>query len=160
MRSSTLPSLATLAALIAAAPIAQATGVDPALDTWTCLGTCGTLAADGDITLSPYGSPRYAYLTTNGSAAHGVSPLAIVESGGGGAEFSQTNGSSYTSAPFTLADGQDVRGLLQLRVHRWQGFRRLRLGAAYRRRRQHRGVALHPRAAAMATSRTWCREMP
>ncbi|MBK6660300.1 MAG: NF038132 family protein [Proteobacteria bacterium] len=109
MRTSTLPSLAALAALIATTPLAHATGVDPALDTWTCLGTCGTLAADGDITLSPYGSPRYAYLTTNGSTAHGVSPLAIVESGGGGAEFSQTNGSSYTSAPFTLADGQDLR---------------------------------------------------
>lgn len=111
MNSQTLPTLAALAALLAAAaaPVAQAAGLDPALDTWTCIGTCGTLGADGDITLSPYGSPRYAYLTTNGSSAHGVSPLDIVESGGGGAAFSQTNGSSYTSATFTLAEGESVQ---------------------------------------------------
>lgn len=111
MNSNTLPSLAALAALLAAAaaPVTEAAGLDPALDTWTCVGTCGSLAADGDITLSPYGSPRYAYLTTNSSTAHGVSPLDIVESGGGGAEFSQTNGSSYTSAAFTLADGESVQ---------------------------------------------------
>lgn len=91
-----------------ASPRALAAGVSSNLADWTCVGSCGVLGADGDITLSPYGSTRYAYLTTNNSTAHDVSPLNIVESGGGGSEFRQTNGSSYTSMPFTLAAGESV----------------------------------------------------
>ncbi|MGE0388273.1 MAG: NF038132 family protein [Gammaproteobacteria bacterium] len=110
MTHSNLKRLAGMAAVVAGlgAQPAGAAGVNPDLSTWACTGSCGTLGADGDITLSPYGSARYAYLTTSNSAAHGVSPLDIVESGGGGADFSQTNGSAYTSAPFTLAAGESV----------------------------------------------------
>ncbi len=102
-----LAGLAAAAAGLASTSVAAA-GVSPDLATWTCVGSCGVLGADGDITLSPFGSPGYAYLTTNSSTAHNVSPLHIVESGGGGADFTQTNGSSYTSAPFTLAAGESV----------------------------------------------------
>ncbi|EHR72569.1 PEP-CTERM putative exosortase interaction domain-containing protein [Burkholderiales bacterium JOSHI_001] len=102
-------TLSLLAATLAClgSPLAQAQ-VNGDLSTWTCVGTCGASAADGDITLSPTGNSQYAYLSTNGSAAHNVSPLNFSESGGGGSTFFQTNGSRYTSATFTLGANQTV----------------------------------------------------
>jgi hypothetical protein len=97
-----------LAALALAGPLPVAAQLNPDLGTWTCAGQCGASGADGDITLSPVGSAGYGYLTTSGSTAHNVSPLAIAESGGHGSTFFQTNGSSYTSAPFTLGSAQTV----------------------------------------------------
>lgn len=85
-----------------------AANVNPDLATWTCAGACGSLGANGDITLSPLNSTQYGYLTTAGSSAHNVSPLSIAESGGQGSTFFQTNGSSYTSAAFNVAAGESV----------------------------------------------------
>lgn len=109
MTFSTLNRLLALAAVagITTQP-AEAVGVNPDLATWTCVGSCGMLPANGDISLSPFGSAQYAYLTTNQSTAHNVSPLDIVESGGGGADFAQTNGSAYTSSAFTLTAGESI----------------------------------------------------
>ncbi len=87
---------------------AAAVSVPASLDTWRCLGVCGASAADGDITLSPLGNAQYGYVTTAGSQALGVSPLDIVESGGGGAKFAQTNGSSYLSPVFSAQSGDTV----------------------------------------------------
>jgi hypothetical protein len=97
--------LGAAAALLAAPAQAQ---LDPALANWGCIGTCGASAADGDITLSPLGNPTYGFLSTAGSTAHNVSPLAISESGGGGQTFTQTNGSAFMSPVFTLAAGQPL----------------------------------------------------
>lgn len=82
--------------------------VNSDLNSWACVGVCGTSAADGDITLSPLGNAKYGYVSTFNSTATNVSPLSIEESGGGGAKFLQTNGSAYTSDAFTLSNGQQV----------------------------------------------------
>jgi hypothetical protein len=95
-------ALTTLTAQAATAPI------NGDLNTWTCTGTCGASAADGDITLSPLGNANYGYVTTFGSTAHNVSPLNLVESGGHGVDFTQTNGSSYLSAAFSAGAGDTV----------------------------------------------------
>lgn len=103
-------AFASLAALNATGSMARAADapLNGQLDTWTCVGECGAAAADGDITLSPLGSAKYGYVTTANSTATGVSPLSLVESGGGSSKFTQTNGSSYTSAAFTAAQGDTV----------------------------------------------------
>lgn len=87
---------------------AAAVTVPANLDAWTCVGVCGASGADGDITASPLGNAQYGYVSTAGSLATGVSPLDIVESGGGGAKFSQTNGSSYLSPVFSAQAGDTV----------------------------------------------------
>ncbi len=103
-----LRQLRTAALLALAFPPAVLAQVDGDLNTWTCTGHCGTRGAGGDVGLSPVGSAQYGYVTTNGSQAHQVSPLNIVESGGGGSTFTQTNGSAWLSAPFALTGAQAV----------------------------------------------------
>lgn len=71
------------------------------LATWTCLGQCGASAADGDITLSPFVSPAYGYVTTAGSTVYGASPLVL----GGNSRGIETNGSVITSGAFSAAAG-------------------------------------------------------
>jgi PEP-CTERM motif len=90
----------SLAALALACLGAQSVSaqVNPDLNTWTCVGACGASAADGDITLSPLGNAKYGYVTTFGSSELGLSPLNLEDSHG-----AETNGSTYTSAAFTLA---------------------------------------------------------
>jgi hypothetical protein len=95
--------LATAAAAALCSLSAQA-AFNPDLSTWTCVGSCGTSAADGDIDLSPLGNAAYGYVTTD-SLALNVSPLNIVESGGGGSTFSETNGSAITSGIFSANAG-------------------------------------------------------
>lgn len=108
MTATTRRSLQFLTALLPALVTSMASAQPNAdLATWTCVGTCGSSGADGDITESPLGS-GHAFLSTNGSTATGVSHLDIEESGGGGQRFRQTNGSRYTSAAFSLGSGQAV----------------------------------------------------
>jgi hypothetical protein len=76
--------------LVACAPVALAD---------TCVGTCGTLGANGVVTLSPYGSSSYNYVTTAGGASGGGQISGI-----GG-----TNGSSFTSSPFAAAAGAQLK---------------------------------------------------
>lgn len=61
-----------------------------------CLGTCGVLGADGDISAPP-GGGTYDWVSTEGAPTFG----------GLGLGFNETNGSSLTSAAFT-ADGTDL----------------------------------------------------
>ena len=66
---------------------------------WTCQGTCGTLGADGVVTLGPSGNP-YEYVTTNGSSVTGLG-LSV----GGGTE---KNGSLLTTSTFSASVGDPL----------------------------------------------------
>jgi PEP-CTERM motif len=97
-----LSALATQSAHAAPAPI------NGDLASWNCVGQCGASAADGDITLSPLNNPAYGYVTTANSSATNVSSLNLSESGGHGSTFTQTNGSSITSAAFSAQASDTV----------------------------------------------------
>ena len=97
-------ALLCLGALVAA-PAAQAVPVlvPGDLNLWTCSGACGSSGAQGDMPLSPAGSPVWGYVTTSGSAATGLSPVALdANSRGAGTE---QNGSRWVSPVFTGAAG-------------------------------------------------------
>lgn len=97
--------------LLASAAFAQTTtsaAVPADLAQWQCTGNCGTLPANGDITLSPLGNSQYAYVTTADSVATNVSPIDLVESGGNSTLFTDTNGSRYVSPTFALMSGQTI----------------------------------------------------
>ena len=92
-------SIAAAAALALSAPavLAQAfSGGMPA--GWSCTGNCGTLGADGVVTLAPSGGTQYGYVSTTDGVS-GVSPF-----GFGG----ETNGSVLTSTAFSAAAGDAV----------------------------------------------------
>jgi hypothetical protein len=68
---------------------------DPIFPGWTCYGNCGTLGADGVVTLSPFGAPKYSWVSTEGGDSdEGQLP------GEGG-----TNGSRLVSPLFAAASG-------------------------------------------------------
>lgn len=91
---------------LAITPAAGAADVTPptALAGWACTGACGSSAAQGDLTLSPFASPAYGFVTTSGSEALGVSPLAL----GANSRGEETNGSRLVSAPFDAAAGDRI----------------------------------------------------
>ena len=69
---------------------------------WTCQGNCGTATADGVVTNAPVaGSTGYGWVSTD----QGISGLALPGVGGDG---DATNGSTYTSTPFTAAAGAEL----------------------------------------------------
>ena len=70
---------------------------DPIPLGWSCNGTCGSLGADGVISLSPTGNSSYQYVTTNGSTATAVLP--------GLTKTSETNGSVLTTSTFSATSG-------------------------------------------------------
>lgn len=110
MRRTRLATTLALAALALSSPAtwAAAAPVDANLDHWACTGQCGSTVADGDITASPLNNARHGYVTTAGSDATQVSPLNLVESGGHGSSFTQTNGSAYLSPIFSAAAGDTL----------------------------------------------------
>ena len=67
---------------------------------WTCNGVCGTLGANGVVTLSPIGNSSYEYVTTAGSLA--TAPLPA------GALGSETNGSTLATPMFSATAGTDL----------------------------------------------------
>lgn len=104
---------AMLAYPFALAQVASAAAVAPPADlsSWTCSGVCATSAADGDISLSPLANPYYGFVATSGSAAFGISPLALdANSRGNGTE---NNGSRIVSGAFHADSGD----LLDLRFN-------------------------------------------
>jgi hypothetical protein len=105
----TTPSPLLLAALALSAHVGtQAASAMPPADlaNWTCTGACGALGPDGDIVASPLANPQYAYVTTSGSDAFGVSPVALDPNNrGGGIE---TNGSKFVSGSFHAAAGDTL----------------------------------------------------
>lgn len=64
---------------------------------WTCAGSCGSLGADGVVSLSPTGNSSYQYVTTNGSSATAILPT--------GALGSETNGSTLATPVFSATAG-------------------------------------------------------
>lgn len=64
----------------------------------TCIGTCGTLGADGVVTSPPNGSATYQFISTN-NGTEGAGQIASV----GG-----TNGSSYVTQSFSAAAGDKL----------------------------------------------------
>lgn len=107
---------ATLAALAltAAAPAALAQGFNSGLPAgWSCVGNCGTLGADGDITLSGLsGSTAYGYVSTLNGADDGkaLSPFSPGTPPGllGGGIGQETNGSRLRSASFAAQAGDSL----------------------------------------------------
>jgi PEP-CTERM motif len=100
-----------LAALAAGAPAAWAQGFNGGIPAgWTCAGNCGTLGADGDITLSGVaGSTAYGYVVTTDSTQDGkaLSPFDSATPTGftGGGLGDETNGSRLRSGSFAAAAG-------------------------------------------------------
>ncbi|HEX7159400.1 MAG TPA: NF038132 family protein [Edaphobacter sp.] len=64
---------------------------------WTCAGTCGTLGADGVVTLSPFGTSTYEYISTSASTSTAVLP--------GITKTSETNGSVLSTPQFSASAG-------------------------------------------------------
>lgn len=69
----------------------------------TCLGACGTDTANGDVTLPP-GFSAYNYVTTAGGPSDGGDLPAVFGSPG----VDSTNGSTYTTGPFTTTAGESI----------------------------------------------------
>ena len=92
-----------LAAMVALSGVcsqsASAASVAPPADLadWVCTGSCGSLAQDGDVTLSPLGNAKYGYVSTGYSEAFGVSPLSLSDNKVG----AETNGSRIVSGAFS-----------------------------------------------------------
>ena len=65
----------------------------------TCVGTCGSLSANGVVSLSPGGSPQYHYVsTTNGVYGAGELP-----------GYSGVNGSQFTTSAFSASAGDALQ---------------------------------------------------
>jgi hypothetical protein len=65
----------------------------------SCVGNCGTLGANGVVTLSPFGNPAYQFVSTNDGVA-GAAQIAGV----GGA-----NGSQFTTSAFSANAGDALQ---------------------------------------------------
>ncbi|AKJ94109.1 hypothetical protein TVD_01405 [Thioalkalivibrio versutus] len=67
------------------------------ISSWTCVGSCGTSTADGDVTLSPFGSSEYGWISTsNGPSIDGLDV------------GSETTGSTITSPLFSANEGDEL----------------------------------------------------
>ena len=69
----------------------------------TCVGTCGTGTANGDVTLPP-GFSSYNYVTTAGGPAGGGNLPSLF----GPAGVTSTNGSTFTTDAFTATAGEMI----------------------------------------------------
>lgn len=77
-------------------------GAGPPPSGYTYTGNAGTDGADGVVTLSPYGSSAYMYISTNGGAS-GVGALPT------GTLGSETNGTLLTSPVFSANAGDHLK---------------------------------------------------
>ena len=64
---------------------------------WTCTGNCGTLGADGVVTLAPGGGSQYGWVSTNSAPSNSGLGLG-----------SETNGSVLHSSLFSASAGDDL----------------------------------------------------
>lgn len=92
-------SLVTGAAVAVGAGQAEAAPIPAG---WTCVGTCGTLGADGNVAAAPIGDGSYQYVSTNGGA-NGVGALPGV--GGSG---SPENGTTLSTTTFSANAGDGL----------------------------------------------------
>jgi hypothetical protein len=93
--------IASLLAVLGPATVASA---DPIPSGWTCSGVCGSLGANGVVTLSPTGNSSYQYVTTAGSNATGALPSTTP----GYVPGLETNGSILTTSTFAATPGTDL----------------------------------------------------
>jgi hypothetical protein len=80
--------------------LTSSASADPIPAGWTCNGTCGSLGANGVVTLSPTGNSSYQFVTTNGSSATAVLP--------GKTATSETNGSTLATSVFAATAGTNL----------------------------------------------------
>lgn len=84
--------------VILAFGLSGSASADPIPSGWTCNGTCGSLGANGVVTLSPTGNSSYQYVSTNnGSLGVGALPS--------GALGGETNGSTLATTVFSATAG-------------------------------------------------------
>jgi hypothetical protein len=88
-------SLACLAVLVLG--VTRSASADPVPVGWTCNGTCGSLGANGVVSLSPTGNSSYQHVSTAGSVT--TAPLPTGSLGG------ETNGSSLATTVFSATAG-------------------------------------------------------
>ncbi|HET6170348.1 MAG TPA: NF038132 family protein [Terracidiphilus sp.] len=103
MNNPTFKSLAAFAALMGMLTFGTTVRAvaDPIPSGWTCNGSCGSLGANGVVTLSPTGNPSYQYVTTNG----GTTGVGALPSGKLGSE---TNGSTLATTVFSATAGTNL----------------------------------------------------
>jgi hypothetical protein len=70
---------------------------------WTCDGSCGTLGADGVVTLPPSGQP-YGWIASTESSPTGLAPASITVLTGSGS----TTGSRIRSPLFSATSGEEL----------------------------------------------------
>jgi len=88
-----------VALLLSAAAITSAASVPSG---WVCNGNCGSMGADGVVTLSPTGNSQYQWVSTfNGPSGVGALP-------GVGGLGSPTNGSTLTTSSFSASAGDPL----------------------------------------------------
>jgi hypothetical protein len=93
-----------LGGLTFAGVVVAATGMASNIAAATsCIGTCGTDVANGDVTLPP-GFNSYQYVTTTGGPSDGGDLPAVFGSPG----VDSTNGSTYTTSAFSTIPGELV----------------------------------------------------
>lgn len=91
--------LSSMAAVVLLTFAASATAVAAPIPAgWSCSGVCGSLGANGVVTLSPTGNSSYEYVTTAGSGATAILP--------GKTGSGETNGSVLTTSTFSATAGQ------------------------------------------------------
>jgi hypothetical protein len=89
-------SLACLTVLVLG--VTRGASADPIPSGWTCVGTCGSLGANGVVSLSPTGNSSYQYI----SSAGGPVGTGALPSGALGGE---TNGSTLATTVFSATAG-------------------------------------------------------
>ncbi|MDE2402952.1 MAG: NF038132 family protein [Burkholderiales bacterium] len=96
-----LKSILAGAALALAAQGGWAIGFEGGIPSdWTCDGLCGTLGADGDVTLAPTGAQKYGYVVSGQSTPQNLSPFTF---------GSETTGSRLLSSSFVAAAGDELK---------------------------------------------------
>jgi len=96
-----MPLAVASALLVGVLATATNAGASSIPSGWTCTGSCGSLGADGVVSLSPIGNSSYQYVTTN----EGTSGVGTLPSGALGSE---TNGSALATSLFTVTAGTDL----------------------------------------------------
>lgn len=100
MKAGRLVGIAACLAGLAGGGGAAAQGFENGIpEGWQCQGTCGTLGADGDVTLAPGGAGQYGYV----SSENGVTGVSLP---GVGTADNTITGSRLLSNLFTATAGQ------------------------------------------------------
>ncbi|MDP4537341.1 NF038132 family protein [Alkalimonas collagenimarina] len=102
MKTKTIQKTLLNSALVAAlafAGTASASLFDSGLPSgWDCVGTCGALGADGDVTAPPTGSSQYGYVVSSSNGPTGIGLDGLVG----------TTGSTLKSNLFSAQDGDEL----------------------------------------------------